>query len=106
MPMPGMPEPIRSTKIETFNGVEMETVYRQGKTPVDPRSENRDAGGPGMNSMGMGVCPDLNPSANRTLKFRSAMALTFISIFSVRKIKLVFPQSFPGASMENAPAKE
>ena len=61
MPMPGMPEPIRSTKIETFNGVEMETVYRQGKTPVDPRSENRDAGGPGMNSMGMGVCPDLNP---------------------------------------------
>lgn len=61
MPMPGMPEPIRSTKIETFNGVEMETVYRQGKTPVDPKSENRDAGGPGMNSMGMGVCPDLNP---------------------------------------------
>ena len=39
MPMPGMPEPIRSTKIETFNGVEMETVYRQGKTPVDPKSE-------------------------------------------------------------------
>ena len=56
-----MPEPKLYTKIETFNGVEMETVYRQGKVPVDPKEENRDAGGPGMNSMGMGVCPALNP---------------------------------------------
>ena len=39
----------------------METIYRQGKVPVDPKDENRDAGGPGMNSMGMGVCPELNP---------------------------------------------
>lgn len=59
--MPMMPEPVRITKREVFNGVEMETVYRQGKTPVDPKDENRDAGGPGMNSMGMGVCPALNP---------------------------------------------
>lgn len=59
--MPKMPEPVRITKKEVFGGVEMETVYRQGKTPVDPKDENRDAGGPGMNSMGMGVCPALNP---------------------------------------------
>ena len=32
--MPMMPEPVRITKREVFNGVEMETVYRQGKTPV------------------------------------------------------------------------
>lgn len=59
--MPMMPEPVRVTKKEVFGGVEMETIYRQGKTPVDPKDENRDAGGPGMNSMGMGVCPALNP---------------------------------------------
>lgn len=56
-----MPEPKLFTKVETFKGVEMETIYRQGKVPVDPKDENRDAGGPGMNSMGMGVCPELNP---------------------------------------------
>jgi len=56
-----MPEPKLFTKVETFRGVEMETIYRQGKVPVDPKDENRDAGGPGMNSMGMGVCPELNP---------------------------------------------
>ena len=56
-----MPEPKLFTKAETFKGVEMETIYRQGKVPVDPKDENRDAGGPGMNSMGMGVCPELNP---------------------------------------------
>ena len=56
-----MPEPKLFTKVETFRGVEMETIYRQGKVPVDPKGENRDAGGPGMNSMGMGVCPELNP---------------------------------------------
>ena len=55
------PEPKLFTKVETFRGVEMETIYRQGKVPVDPKDENRDAGGPGMNSMGMGVCPELNP---------------------------------------------
>lgn len=54
-------EPKLFTKTETFKGVEMETIYRQGKVPVDPKDENRDAGGPGMNSMGMGVCPALNP---------------------------------------------
>lgn len=56
-----MPEPKLFTKVETFRGLEMETIYRQGKVPVDPKDENRDAGGPGMNSMGMGVCPELNP---------------------------------------------
>ena len=56
-----MPEPKLFTKVETFRGVEMETIYRQGKVPVDPKDENRDAGGPGMNSMGMGVCPELIP---------------------------------------------
>lgn len=56
-----MPEPKLFTKVETFRGVEMKTIYRQGKVPVDPKDENRDAGGPGMNSMGMGVCPELNP---------------------------------------------
>ena len=56
-----MPEPKLFTKVETFRGVEMETIYRQGKDPGDPKDENRDAGGPGMNSMGMGVCPELNP---------------------------------------------
>ena len=56
-----MPEPKLFTKVETFRGVEMETIYRQGKVPVDPKDENRDVGGPGMNSMGMGVCPELNP---------------------------------------------
>ena len=56
-----MPEPKLFTKVETFKGVEMETIYRQGKVPVDPKDENRDAGGPGMNSMGLGVCPELNP---------------------------------------------
>ena len=56
-----MPEPKLFTKVEIFRGVEMETIYRQGKVPVDPKDENRDAGGPGMNSMGMGVCPELNP---------------------------------------------
>lgn len=56
-----MPEPKLFTKVETFRGGEMETIYRQGKVPVDPKDENRDAGGPGMNSMGMGVCPELNP---------------------------------------------
>ena len=56
-----MPEPKLFTKVETFRGVEMETIYRQGKVPVDPKDENRDAGGPGMNSMGMGGCPELNP---------------------------------------------
>lgn len=58
--MPAMPEPIRITKKETFAGVEMETIYRQGKTPIDPKDENRDAEGAGMSSMGMGVCPALN----------------------------------------------
>ena len=52
--MPAMPEPIRITKKETFAGVEMETIYRQGKTPIDPKDENRDAEGAGMSSMGMG----------------------------------------------------
>lgn len=56
-----IPEVKLFTKTESFNGVEMETIYRQGKIPVDPKTENRDAGGPGMNSMGMGVCPALNP---------------------------------------------
>ena len=32
-----MPEPKLYTKMETFNGVEMETIYRQGKIPVDPK---------------------------------------------------------------------
>ena len=27
--MPQMPEPERFTKIETFNGVEIETIYRK-----------------------------------------------------------------------------
>ena len=58
--MPAMPEPIRITKKETFAGVEMETIYRQGKTPIDPKDENRDAEGAGMSSMGIGVCPALN----------------------------------------------
>ena len=39
-----MPEPKLFTKVETFKGVEMETIYRQGKVPVDPKDENRDAG--------------------------------------------------------------
>ncbi len=55
-----MSEPIRITKKETFNGVEMETIYRQGKVPIDPKEEKRDEGGAGMNAMGMGVCPALN----------------------------------------------
>lgn len=62
--MPDMyqiPEPERFTKTETFNGVEIERIYRKGKTPVDPKSENRDAEGAGMNAMGMGVCPAYNP---------------------------------------------
>ena len=56
-----VPEVETFTKIETFNGVTMETLYRQGKTPVDPKSEDRAAGGAGMNAMGMGICPELNP---------------------------------------------
>lgn len=32
-----MPEPKLFTKVETFKGVEMETIYRQGKVPVDPK---------------------------------------------------------------------
>ena len=36
-----MPEPKLFTKVETFRGVEMETIYRQGKVPVDPKDENR-----------------------------------------------------------------
>lgn len=62
--MPDMyqiPEPERFTKTETFNGIEIERIYRKGKTPVDPKSENRDAEGAGMNAMGMGVCPAYNP---------------------------------------------
>ena len=59
--MPPMPEPERYTKIETFKGVEIETIYRKAKTPIDPALENRDAEGAGMNAMGMGVCPALNP---------------------------------------------
>ena len=59
--MPPMPEPKRWTKTEVLGGVEVERVYRQGKVPVDPKLEKRDAEGANMNSMGMGVCPDLNP---------------------------------------------
>lgn len=56
-----MPAPERFTKKETLCGTEIERVYRKGKTPVDPKSENRDSEGAGMNAMGMGVCPALNP---------------------------------------------
>lgn len=43
-----------------FGDTEMDVIYRKAKTPIDPALENRDEGGPGMNSMGMGVCPAVN----------------------------------------------
>lgn len=46
-------------KAEVFNGVEMETIYRQAKHPVDPNSDAA-AEGAGMNAMAMGVCPAFN----------------------------------------------
>lgn len=45
--MPAMPEPIRITKKETFAGVEMETIYRQGKTPIIPRTKTETRRAPG-----------------------------------------------------------
>lgn len=43
-----------------FGDTEMDVIYRKAKTPIDPALEKRDEGGPGMNSMGMGVCPAVN----------------------------------------------
>lgn len=62
MPMPEFhfPEPVTFTKTETFNGTEMETVYREAKRPIDPDSDV-GAEGAGMNAMAMGVCPKFNP---------------------------------------------
>ncbi len=47
------------TKKEILNGVEMETVYRQAKRPIDPDIDVA-AEGAGMNAMAMGVCPAFN----------------------------------------------
>ena len=56
-----MPEVKTYSKMETFNGVTMETLYRKGREPVDPKNMDVSANGPGMASMGMGITPDLNP---------------------------------------------
>ena len=56
-----LPDVERFTKNETLRGEEIETIYRRAQIPVDPNTEQRDADGPGMNSMGMGVCPAFNP---------------------------------------------
>lgn len=112
--MPMMPEPVRVTKKEVFGGVEMETIYRQGKTPVDPKDENRDAGGPGMNSMGMGVCPALNPRTYEcapgilceqdvAVKMRDGVTI-YVDIFRP-KDKVASPASSPGASTASAPGR-
>lgn len=56
-----IPEVKTYSKMETFNGVTMETLYRKGREPVDPKNMDVSANGPGMASMGMGITPDLNP---------------------------------------------
>ena len=112
--MPAMPEPIRITKKETFAGVEMETIYRQGKTPIDPKDENRDAEGAGMSSMGMGVCPALNQRTyecapgiicEQDVPVKMRDGVTIYVTFTAPTEKSTFPVSCPGVFMANVPVK-
>jgi predicted acyl esterase len=59
MPEFHFPEPELYTKIENFDGTEMETIWRKAQPPIAP-SDDVSAEGAGMNAMGMGVTPPFN----------------------------------------------
>jgi predicted acyl esterase len=94
------PEPILFTKQETFNGVEMETVYREARRPVAPDSDAA-AGGAGMNAMGMGICPDLN---QRIYEVAPGIICEQDVAVTLRDGVVIYADIFRPADKENIPA--